>query len=69
MSLHEYGYEGEIEEAVPVNEFHRAECQVDGCDWKGEEHDSLDWKGAEVEAIEHYETEHQEDEDEDDDDQ
>lgn len=66
-SLHEYGYEGEIEEAVPVQEFHRAECTL--CDWKSEEFDGFDWKSAEAEAIEHYENEHQDtDFDEDDDD-
>lgn len=66
-NLHEYGYEGDVEDAVPVQEFHRAECSL--CDWKGEEHDGFDWKGAEAEAIGHYEDEHAEpDEDFDEDD-
>lgn len=68
LSIHQYGYEGEVEEAVPVQEFHRAECSL--CDWRGEEHDGLGWQEAEQEAIDHYEGEHDEgdDEDEEDDD-
>lgn len=65
--LHAYGYEGEVEDAVPVQEIHRAECSL--CDWKGQEHDGLAWKDAEEEAIEHYEEEHAElDDDEEDED-
>lgn len=53
MSIHAYGYEGEVEEAVPVEEFHRASCEA--CGWVGVEHDSMSWKDAEEEAIEHFE--------------
>lgn len=64
-NLHEVGYEGEVEDAVPVQEFHRAECTL--CEWKSEEFDDLDWKSAEAEAIAHFEDEHAEPEDDDDD--
>lgn len=61
MELHAYGYEGAVEEAVPVEEFHRARCTL--CDWVGEEHDAMSWKDAEAEAIEHYEDNHAEPDD------
>jgi hypothetical protein len=64
-NLHAYGYEGTVEEEVPVEEFHRARCSL--CDWVSEEFDGLDWKSAEEAAVEHYEDEHAETDDDDDD--
>lgn len=67
-SIHHDGYEGTVEEAVPVQEFHQARCTL--CDWVGEEHDGLDWKSAEEEAVEHFQDFHAvNDEDDEDDDE
>jgi hypothetical protein len=68
IQIHEYGYEGKVEDAVPVVEIHQARCNL--CDWKSEEHEGgLDWKQAEADAIAHYENDHpDEDDDEGDDD-
>lgn len=64
-SLHADGYEGTVEEAVPVHEIHQARCTL--CDWVSEEHDELSWKDAEEEAVEHFNDFHRiDDEDEDD---
>lgn len=65
LSIHKPGYEGDVEEAVPVQTFHRAECTL--CDWKSEEHEDLAWKDAEEAAIEHYEFEHPEDDEDEED--
>lgn len=63
MSIHAYGYEGEVEEMIPVMEYHRAECNE--CDWQSELFGELDWQSAEQAAVEHAEEEHaEEDEDE-----
>lgn len=63
--LHHDGYEGKVEEAVPVEEFHRARCTL--CEWVSDDFDALDWKDAEEAAVEHFEDVHQEPDDEDDD--
>lgn len=56
MSIHAYGYEGKVEEAVPVEEIQRARCTL--CEWVGQEFDGLSWEQAEAEAVQHYEDEH-----------
>lgn len=69
LSIHTYGYEGKVEEVVPVEEFHRAHCEL--CDWQSEEFDAMGWKEAEQAAIDHYDVcpeRDDEDEDEDEDD-
>jgi hypothetical protein len=57
------GYEGEVEEAIPVHETHQAKCTL--CTWEGEKHDEMAWTDAQAEAVEHWEGEHAPDEDED----
>lgn len=66
-NLHYPGYEGTVEEQVPVEEFHRASCNL--CDWKSEEFGSLDWREAEEAAVEHYEFEHGDEEDDEEEDE
>lgn len=64
--LHAYGYEGDVENAVPVHEYHRAECTE--CEWISELFDEYDWRSAEQEAIDHYTDEHLEEDEEDEED-
>lgn len=63
--LHAYGYEGKVEEVVAVEEFYRARCTAPGCDWTSDEFDGMAWKDAEAAAIEHYESEHDDEDEED----
>lgn len=63
-AIHYHGYEGDVEEHVPVESFHRAKCE--DCDWVSAEFDDLDWQSAEQEAVEHWQDMHaDQDEDED----